>query len=261
MSDVVNDKSEPTGSAEPVAPYEAPKLGEPVEPPEERRRFFARALGEMLAPFSSLIDAKLNPILRALDSLPDDVTRQTDGWIDKHVPEVHLPVLSSKPEPRILRPPGALAEGDFEALCSRCGICVRSCPAHCIKLDANGLAGEGYPYIIAQESPCVVCNDLACMRDCPTGALKMVAMVNDIDMGTAKVNYNTCLRNHGEDCRLCVDTCPQMELALVISAESGRVRVKRDGCIGCGMCEAACPTEPRSIVVIPAKPAVEPIVA
>lgn len=235
---------------------------EKVEPPEERRKFFAHALGEMLAPFSSIIDAKLNPILRALESLPDEVSRRTDGWMDRPSPRVHLPVISAeKPPAQILRPPGALAEEDFAAICSRCGICVRVCPAQCIKLDTDGLIGEGYPYIIAQESPCVVCNDLACMRDCPTGALKMVESVSHIAMGTAKVNHNSCLRGRGEDCRLCIDACPQMELALVISADSGRVRVKRDGCIGCGICEAACPTEPRSIVVIPTRPMADPIVA
>ena len=33
-----------------------------------------------------------------------------------------------------LRPPGALAEGDFIGACVRCGLCVRSCPYDTLQL-------------------------------------------------------------------------------------------------------------------------------
>jgi len=217
-------------------------------------------MGELLSPFAGLIEARINPILRALDQLPVDVESQANSLAAAvgATPSrpVHLPVAPA----RLLRPPGALPLDEIAALCARCSICVHGCPAQCIRLDPAGMVGDGLPYIIAEESPCVVCDDLSCMKNCPTGALKLVDRL-EINMGLARVTHSTCLRNHGEDCRICVEACPLGAEALIISADSGRVRVKRDGCIGCGVCEKACPTEPRAIVVLPARPAVEPIVA
>lgn len=164
---------------------------------------------------------------------------------------------------RILRPPGALAESAFLAKCSQCGDCVQACPASCIVIDPT--LGQGRPVIVAQESPCVVCEDLSCMKVCPTGALELVARVEEIDMGLAAVDHDRCLRRHGSqgktcgsesaevdsDCRLCVDQCPLGSAAIDID-EAGEVAVT-PGCIGCGVCERVCPTEPSSIVVIPSR--------
>jgi ferredoxin-type protein NapG len=97
------------------------------------------------------------------------------------------------------------------------------------------------------------------MKACPTGALVLVQQVQDIDMGLAVLEPGRCLRgpggylpggSGGEDCRICVDQCPLGESALGIDA-AGRVDV-RPGCVGCGVCERACPTEPASIIVQPA---------
>src|SRR5258708_2173526 len=113
----------------------------PTEPEQGRRKFFARALGEMLSPFAGLIHAKINPILQALETLPSDADRAVAklGGATGAGTAVHLPI-AELPE-RILRPPGALAEGDFEAICSRCGICVNACPANAIKMDRREDAG------------------------------------------------------------------------------------------------------------------------
>lgn len=265
MTDVTPQQSEPEWEPAPPEPDPAlpppePTPAPPQEPPEVRRKFFARAMGEILSPFAGIIERKINPFLRALEQLPEEVEQKADQisrTIGAHAP-VHLPV-AREPE-RILRPPGALPEDEFTALCSRCGICVGVCPAQAIKLDAQTLVGLGYPYIIARTSPCVVCDSLACMHHCPTGALRPLDKL-EINMGLAKVTHGLCRRDHGEDCRVCVEACPLGAAAITISAESGRVRVKQNGCIGCGVCERACPTEPAAIVVIPARPPTEPIVA
>ncbi len=92
-------------------------------------------------------------------------------------------------------------------------------------------------------------------------------------MGTAVVDVTRCLRrptagvdpaargavarsgdrwpaaSGGEDCRLCLHDCPLGETALGLD-ERGQVEV-RSGCVGCGVCERVCPTEPASIVVRP----------
>lgn len=148
---------------------------------------------------------------------------------------------------RYLRPPGAVVQSEMATLCSRCGKCVAACPAKCIKLDAE-VAG-GLPHIVARESPCVVCDDLSCMKACPTGALKLVESIASIRMGIAAVDHACCVRTLGEHCTLCIDPCPMGEAAIGIDAHN-QVQV-RPGCIGCGICERACPTEPASIWVMP----------
>jgi NAD-dependent dihydropyrimidine dehydrogenase PreA subunit len=141
---------------------------------------------------------------------------------------------------------------------------------------ADPVAG-GLPYIVARQSPCVICEELACMPACPTGALRPVGAAGDIAMGLAVIDHHRCLRQpfaasrsagvagttpHSQvaadavagrqDCRLCIHDCPIGDIALGLD-DAGRLQV-RDGCTGCGVCERVCPTEPPSIIVRP-KPA------
>jgi ferredoxin-type protein NapG len=186
---------------------------------------------------------------------------------DAPAPTSSIPSLSPVPPARFLRPPGALAELPLAETCSRCGDCVKACPAQAIRLEP-AVAG-GLPFIVPREQPCVVCTDLACMKVCPTGALKRVSAVSEISMGVAVVDHARCLRGpfdaeprvepadslhaaggargRGEDCRLCVTSCPVGESAIAIGG-GGRVVILA-GCIGCGVCERACPTEPTSIFI------------
>ncbi len=71
-----------------------------------------------------------------------------------------------------LRPPGALAEADFLATCVRCGLCVRDCPYNTLKLsDLGDPVATGTPYFTARSVPCEMCDDIPCVKACPTGAL------------------------------------------------------------------------------------------
>lgn len=159
------------------------------------------------------------------------------------------------PPRQYLRPPGAVSEDRFADLCSRCDECVKVCPAHCI-IRQDGHAG-GLPYIVARSSPCVLCDDLSCMKACPTGALERLAVASLVTMGLAVIDQHRCLRrptgadDHpaaiGEDCRICATQCPIGETAIGLDA-NGFIEV-RNGCTGCGVCEHLCPTEPASIVV------------
>ncbi len=160
---------------------------------------------------------------------------------------------------RILRPPGALPAQGFADTCSRCGDCVRACPARAIRLTPD--TAGGLPHLIARESPCVVCTDLSCMKACPTGALRKLDSRDQIQMGYAITDQSRCLRGGGysvydeptsltgEDCQLCVTQCPIGKDALTID-NHGCIEV-RHGCIGCGVCEQVCPTESTSIWVEP----------
>jgi ferredoxin-type protein NapG len=66
-------------------------------------------------------------------------------------------------------------------------------------------------------------------------------------MGTAVVDGEQCLRSQGESCQVCVDVCPHGEMAIRID-DSGTVQVL-GGCVGCGICEWKCPTQPAAVRV------------
>ena len=136
--------------------------------------------------------------------------------------------------------------------CVACFMCQSACPANCITVDEAGSHQATFPHILARQSPCVVCTDLSCMKVCPTDALSLLE-VDQINMGYAVLNDMTCLRGPGgdqEDCRLCIESCPRGEEAISVDQYHGIIEI-RDGCIGCGVCEHACPTDPASIWVEP----------
>jgi ferredoxin-type protein NapG len=255
---------------------------------DDRREFFSEAMKEALAPLAGLLERKINPFLAALEAIPAEVERLTEVSLPAMERVLDQPMLGlgsgqnpktvSLPQSEgngeaaplaFLRPPGAMAPGEFETVCSRCAQCVAACPAQAIQLDSKHLIADGLPYIVPTHQPCVVCDELACMKSCPTGALMLVDRLK-IKMGTARVDAQQCLRDRGEDCRLCVEVCPITEAgggtsaigdAIFIHAESGRVRVRRNACIGCGLCESRCPTAPPAIRVEPFRAAVDPIIA
>ena len=193
-----------------------------------RRRFFREGLRELLKPLANAV----HPIEEALRHLDK---------IDKVMPR-------DIPPTPWLRPPGALDEQNFLDTCSRCGNCVKVCPAQCIKIDSTGISGGGAPYIEPSIMACVVCEGLVCMHDCPSGALVPTAL-GLIDMGTAEWRESFCVRSKGENCTICIDKCPIG--AVAIELREGRIHVIEDGCTGCGVCEHDCPTSPKSIVVNP----------
>jgi ferredoxin-type protein NapG len=198
--------------------------------PVDRRGFFREGLRELLRPVAELIA----PLEQAIEQL------------DRLNPQ---PAPKKAPPGVWLRPPGALApDRAFVDMCSRCGECVKVCPAQCIRIDPTGANANGAPYIDVDTMPCVVCDGLVCMHNCPTGALVPTSLPL-IDMGTAVWEEQTCVRSKGEPCTICVDRCPLGTAAIQLSGNA--IEVIPDGCIGCGVCEYYCPTTPKSIVVIP----------
>ena len=194
-----------------------------------RRGFFLSGLREMMKPLVDSLDERLTEINSILPG-------------PSVAPRRKVPLT-------FLRPPGALDEAAFLNTCSRCAVCVSACPAYAIKLDRTNAIAGGAPYIDADTSACVVCSTLECMTVCPSGAL-VPTPIRLIDMGTAKWNPNTCVRTRGDSCTICIDECPIGEFAIKLD-EAGSVKVNEEGCVGCGLCQARCPTSPKSIVVEP----------
>ena len=157
------------------------------------------------------------------------------------------------PGPRtqtFLRPPGSPPEAEFLEKCHRCGNCVKNCPANAIFPSQSTQADiANTPYIDPQKQPCVICDSLACMYVCPSGALQPV-YAEDIKIGLAIFSAETCLRTEDVDCTDCVDMCPIGEDAIHFTAD-GAVKVIDAGCTGCGVCHYVCPTSPKSIVIEP----------
>lgn len=95
-----------------------------------------------------------------------------------------------------LRPPGAVEEKDFLALCIKCGQCEQVCPFHSIELsDIFKGHGIGTPYIDPLKRACYLCTALPCVLACPTNALDHdTEKPEDVQMGVAVFKFsNKCI--------------------------------------------------------------------
>ena len=162
-----------------------------------------------------------------------------------------------------IRPPGALDEKDFLGACVRCGLCVRDCPYDTLKLARIGdKVTTGTPYFTARDIPCEMCEDIPCVKACPTGALDhSLTNIDDSRMGLAVlIDEETCLNFQGLRCDVCYRVCPVIDKAITLEMRhndrSGKhavfiPTVHSDHCTGCGKCERACVLETTAIRVMP----------
>lgn len=163
-----------------------------------------------------------------------------------------------------LRPPGALPENDFLGACIRCGLCVRDCPYNTLELaKPEAPVATGTPYFTARKVPCEMCDDIPCVKACPTQALDhKLTDINKAKMGVAVlIDHETCLNFLGLRCDVCYRVCPVIDKAITLelrpNTRTGRhtmfiPTVHSEHCTGCGKCENACVTEEASIRVLPA---------
>lgn len=162
-----------------------------------------------------------------------------------------------------LRPPGAIDENAFQAACYRCGRCVRACSYNSLKLAQLGSGpANGTPYFLARQIPCEMCDDIPCVKACPSGALD--SSLTDIErarMGVAVlVSRDTCLNILGLRCDVCYRECPLVTKAITLEEQHNRRTgrhaimepvVHAEFCTGCGKCERSCVLEEAAIKVLP----------
>lgn len=139
--------------------------------------------------------------------------------------------LGTNFNPRLIRPPGALAEPEFLARCIQCGQCMRVCPTNIIQPAAleAGLDGLWTPvlnYRIGTSGCVPTC--LACGQACPTGAIRALS-INErlgqgefesqgpVRMGLAFVERGRCLPwAMGRPCIVCQEVCPVSPKAIYL---------------------------------------------
>ncbi len=164
-----------------------------------------------------------------------------------------------------IRPPGAGSEDDFQGACIRCGLCVRDCPYDILKLAISEQpVATGTPFFVARAKACEMCEDIPCVKACPTGALDhQLTDIKKAKMGLAVlVDHETCLNFLGLRCDVCYRVCPLIDKAITLDLQHNErtgkhamflPTVHSDACTGCGKCEAACVLQVSAIKVYPIK--------
>ncbi|MBI2472642.1 MAG: 4Fe-4S dicluster domain-containing protein [Planctomycetes bacterium] len=173
----------------------------------------------------------------------------------------------------LIRPPGAVDEKDFLALCIRCGECMKVCKTnglHPVLLEA-GIEGVWTPKLIPRIGYCDY-GCVLCTRVCPSGAIRRLPLEEkrEISLGKARIDHNRCipwagyarlpeLEKEWQDfnCGVCEEVCPVPTKAIhfntYVDAQGREIRrpfVREDVCVGCGFCEKVCPVLGTSAIVV-----------
>jgi len=155
---------------------------------------------------------------------------------------------------QLIRPPGALPEGEFLRTCIRCGECMKSCVTNTLQpcLWESGMAGLWTPKADLRLAACEPnCN--VCGRVCPTQAIRSLPIEEKTcaRIGTAVLRKEMCLVwAQDKVCLICDEICPYN--AIVFRTVDGLRRpvVIASRCNGCGYCEQGCPVQGESAIVV-----------
>jgi ferredoxin len=157
-----------------------------------------------------------------------------------------------------IRPPGA-AGANFNALCSRCGNCMKACPYDLIvpDLGATGFDGLLTPVLkfrsqnSLQEQFCFQ-SCTACTQVCPSGAIRFMKAEEkqQVAIGLARIDKKACVAwEKSAFCVVCQEFCPYQAIIEVDHLGVKCPIVDEEKCRGCGACESQCPALPLAIVV------------
>ncbi|MCC6326000.1 MAG: hypothetical protein DCC43_12225 [Candidatus Brocadia sp.] len=179
----------------------------------------------------------------------------------------------NKGKASVIRPPGAVDEGEFLGRCIRCGECMKVCKTnglHPVLLEA-GVDGLWTPKLIPRLGYCDY-GCVLCTRVCPSGAIKRLDLEEkrEVALGKARIDHNRCIpwvgyarlpelekRWQDFNCGVCEEVCPVPTKAIhfntYVDAQQREIRrpfVREDVCIGCGFCEKVCPVLGTAAIVV-----------
>jgi MauM/NapG family ferredoxin protein len=193
---------------------------------------------------------------------PSGVDIQRRQILAAGVAGVSLPVLirtdalSKLPDHGVIRPPGALDEPAFLAACVRCGECMKVCINNALQplFLERGLAPMFTPVLVPRLGYCEF-NCTLCTQVCPTRALHPLNLdqKHGFALGTAWFDKNRCIPYADQlPCIVCEEHCPVHDKAIkfrVVTVQDGlnqdrvlkQPYIRKELCIGCGICEHVCP--------------------
>jgi MauM/NapG family ferredoxin protein len=157
---------------------------------------------------------------------------------------------------RLVRPPGALPEPEFQARCVRCGECVKACLTNTLQpvwFEA-GLSGMWTPKLTARlagcEQGCALCGQV-----CPTGAIRPLSLQEKLfaKVGTARIEKSRCIAwEQDKKCMICDEICPYNAVSsrFVPDHPVTVPVIDENKCNGCGYCESKCPVVGESAILV-----------
>jgi ferredoxin len=161
-----------------------------------------------------------------------------------------VPIFREHP----VTPPGSQGRERFNSLCTACHLCVSSCPTHVLQPSyfEYGLQGLMQPkmdfYTNYCNFECTICTEI-----CPSGALLPLALEEKKLSQLGKSNFvkeNCVVYTRKTDRGACSEHCPTKAVKMVPYEGHLMIpEVHNEVCVGCGACEHACPTEPKSIYI------------
>jgi ferredoxin-type protein NapG len=161
----------------------------------------------------------------------------------------------ARAEAKKIRPPGALPPGAFEQSCIGCFRCAEVCPTACIRFPSTFSLDQATPHLELSTRACILC--MKCTQACPTDALTPITTDSEdiaakVKLGLPVLTRSKCLPWNGSGvCRLCYQVCPYPEAAVELVGPQKAPLFHAEACVGCGLCEEACPDAAQAIVIAP----------
>ncbi|MDD2889744.1 MAG: 4Fe-4S dicluster domain-containing protein [bacterium] len=169
-----------------------------------------------------------------------------------------LKYISPKISIKLIRPPGALPETDFLKTCIRCAKCMKICPTKGLQptLMEAGINGMLTPMLVSRIGGCEK-DCTGCGKICPTSAIRNLSQEEKTyaKIGTAVIDEKRCIAwAEQKTCLICDEACPYNAIDSVARTIDNisllRPTVRKDICMGCGICESRCPVKGDSAIQI-----------